>query len=82
MSSTLTARIIEPKPSTVPMRVSALIVGPGTPSRRRNFVCATFGNTSGHSSIGASRISVPNCSRCDCCHAFVAGTRFFVRGDT
>ena len=28
MFSTLTARIIEPKPSTVPMRVSALIVGP------------------------------------------------------
>ena len=55
---------------------------PGRPRASRYFVCATFGNTSGHSSSGASRISVPNCSRCDCCHASIAGTRYFVRGET
>ena len=27
-------------------------------------------------------ISVPNASRCASCHAAVAGTRYFVRGDT
>ena len=31
---------------------------------------------------GASMMSVPNASRCACCHAVVAGTRNFVRGDT
>ena len=24
---------------------------------------------------------MPNCSRCDCCHASIAGTRYFVRGE-
>ena len=82
MSPTSTRRIIDPKPSTVPMRVSDEIIGPRTPSRSRNFDCATFGYTSGHNSSGDSRISVPNCSRCACCHASIAGTRYFVRGDT
>ena len=41
------ARIIEPKPSTVPMRVSDVIVGSRTPSRSRYFDCATFGNALG-----------------------------------
>ncbi len=77
-----TWRIIEPKPSTVPIRVNEVIVGSRTPARNRYFVCATFGNGSGHSSSGASRTSVPNVARCDSCHATIAGTRFFVRGGT
>jgi hypothetical protein len=64
------------------MRVNDEIIGAAMPSRSRYFDCATLGNTSGHSSSGADKISVPNCSRCACCHDSIAGMRYFVRGDT
>ena len=49
-----------PKPSTVPMRVSALMVGPGAPWRIRNFDWSTLGKFSGQDSRGTSRIGVEN----------------------
>src|SRR5262249_40207921 len=82
MSPTSTWRMTEPKPSTVPMRVSDEVIGPRTPSRNKYFDCATFGKLFGHWSSGDSRISVPTCARCDFGPAVIAGTRYFVRGDT
>ena len=64
------------------MRVRIVTTGSRTPSDRRYFACATSGYDAGQVVNGASMISVPKFSRCTCCQAAVAGTRFFVRGDT
>ena len=70
-----------PNPSTVPMRVRELMVGPGTPFCSKNLVCSTFGKFSGHVSSGTSRMGVPKVAdRCSS-HARMAGHRFFVRGE-
>ena len=36
-------RIMPPKPSTVPIRVSVQMIGSGTPASIRSRACATFG---------------------------------------
>ena len=49
-----------PKPSTVPMRVSAAINGSGTLRCTSRRAWATLGNCSGHVDSGTSMSSVPN----------------------
>ena len=71
-----------PKPSTVPMRVSAAINGSGTPRCTSSRAWATLGNCSGHVDRGTSMSSVPNVAAWCCCHAAIAGTRNLVRGLT
>jgi hypothetical protein len=71
-----------PNPSTVPIRVSELMVGPGTPLRMRNVDCSTEGKFSGQVSSGTSRMGVENCSTRCSSQARMAGHRFRVRGDT
>ena len=75
------ARIIEPKPSTVPMRVSDVIVGSRTPSRNRYFDCATFGNDLGPQlerrveDLGAELLAVRLLPRVDRGHAVLRAGR-------
>ena len=69
-----------PNPSTVPIRVSAVMIGSGAPWRMRNFDCSTLGKFSGQVSRGTSRIGVENCSTRCSSQASMAGTRYFVRG--
>ena len=76
------SRSIPPKPSTVPMRVRAEIVGSRTPLRSSNLDWATLGKFSGHVSRGMSRMGVPNCSARCASHALMAGQRLRVRGET
>jgi len=71
-----------PKPSTVPMRVRALMVGSGAPARISSFDCSTLGKFSGQVSSGTSRIGVENCARRWSSQASMAGHRYLVRGET
>ena len=71
-----------PNPSTVPIRVRAPMVGPGTPWRRRNLVWSTLGKLSGQVSRGMSSSGVPNCSARWASQAAMAGRRCRVRGET
>ena len=75
-------RSMAPKPSTVPMRVSAEIVGSGAPLAMRNLDCSTFGKCSGQVSSGMSSGSVPNCSRAAPPTPRWPGPRNRVRGET
>ena len=69
-----------PNPSTVPMRVSDEIVGPGTPLRRRSFDCSTLGNDAGQVSSGRCSGAVPDrATRC-ASHASMAPARKRERG--
>ena len=80
-SGTAACRIIAPNPSTVPIRVRAMMTGSRTPWSRRYFDWATDGYDAGQRSRGTSRSSVPNCSTWLRCQASIAGTRKRVRGD-
>jgi hypothetical protein len=71
-----------PNPSTVPIRVRALMVGSGAPWRMRNFDCSTLGKFSGQVSSGTSSIGDPNCSCLCSSQARMAGHRYLVRGET
>ena len=56
-------RMLAPKPSTVPMRVSVAISGSGTPALMRGGPARRWGSAPGQVSSGTSSSSVPNCSR-------------------
>jgi len=71
-----------PNPSTVPIRVRELTVGPGTPLRMRKADCSTEGKLSGQVSRGTSSTGVPNCSTRCASQARMAGQRLRVRGET
>ncbi len=82
MSGRGSRRNIAPNPSTVPMRVSAEIVGSGAPWRMRYLDCSMFGKFSGHVSSGMANGSIPDCSSRRSSQATIAGARNRVRGET
>ncbi len=71
-----------PNPSTVPIRVSAAIIGSATPRSMSRRAWATFGYWPGQVDSGTSSSGVPNVAVWFACQAAIAGTRWRVRGDT